>query len=159
MFTAGPMPKVACIGCWHPTRLGYYVARPGQNGLHHRTELNKKIFKLGKALKEDPHNATCEQDITKKSITPQGGFPHYGVVTNPYVMIKGSTPGPCKRIITLRRPLAPQTSRAAQEKITLKFIDTSSKLGHGHFQTQEERRKFMGPTKKTLAQEQKAASK
>ena len=36
------------------------------------------------------------------------------------------------------------------EKITLKFIDTSSKWGHGRFQTPEEKRNFMGPLKKEL---------
>ena len=35
--------KVACIGSWHPARVGYQVARSGQNGFHHRTENNKKI--------------------------------------------------------------------------------------------------------------------
>jgi len=38
----------------------------------------------------------------------------------------------------------PQTSRVALEKIALKFIDTSSKFGHGRFQTAEEKRKFYG---------------
>jgi len=145
--------KVACIGCWHPTRLGYYVARAGQNGFHHRTERNKKIYRVGKPTKEEEFNACCEADITKKAITPMGGFPHYGVVNNAYLMLKGTTPGPVKRMLTLRRCIAPQNSRAAQEKITLKFIDTSSKIGHGHFQTTEEKNKFMGPTKKTIAKE------
>jgi hypothetical protein len=40
-----------------------------------------------------------------------------------------------------------QTKRSAQEKVTLKFIDTSSKFGHGHFQTSEEKRKHYGYTK------------
>ena len=31
------------------------------------------------------------------------------------------------------------------EKIDLKFIDTASKLGHGRFQTAEEKDKFLGP--------------
>lgn len=36
-----------------------------------------------------------------------------------------------------------QTSRRAQEKVSLKFIDTSSKFGHGRFQTHEEKGTFM----------------
>merc|ERR1711977_665858 len=40
--------KVACIGSWHPSRLSYTVARSGQNGYHHRTEINKKIYRIGK---------------------------------------------------------------------------------------------------------------
>merc|ERR1712071_175205 len=37
------LPKVACIGAWHPSRVQFTVARAGQKGYHHRTELNKKI--------------------------------------------------------------------------------------------------------------------
>merc|ERR1712137_539621 len=40
--------KVACVGAWHPARVKFSVARAGQNGYHHRTEMNKKIYKLGK---------------------------------------------------------------------------------------------------------------
>ena len=36
-----------------------------------------------------------------------------------------------------------QTSRRALEKIDLKFIDTTSKFGHGRFQTVEEKKVFM----------------
>ena len=41
--------KVACIGAWHPSRVSFSVARSGQNGYHHRTEMNKKIYRIGKA--------------------------------------------------------------------------------------------------------------
>ncbi len=40
--------KVACIGAWHPARVSYTVARAGQKGYHHRTEINKKIYRMGK---------------------------------------------------------------------------------------------------------------
>ena len=76
-----------------------------------------------------------------------GGFPHYGEVNEDYVMIKGACPGSKKRVITLRKSLVAQTSRTAKEEITLKFIDTSSKFGHGRFQTADEKKKFMGPVK------------
>jgi hypothetical protein len=36
-----------------------------------------------------------------------------------------------------------QSSRRATEKIDLKFIDTTSKFGHGRFQTVEEKKAFM----------------
>ena len=36
-----------------------------------------------------------------------------------------------------------QTSRKAREEIELKFIDTSSKFGHGRFQTDKEKQAFM----------------
>lgn len=41
-----------------------------------------------------------------------------------------------------------QTKRVALEKIDLHFIDTSSKMGHGRFQTSAEKSAFMGPLKK-----------
>ena len=39
--------KVACIGAWHPAKVQYSVPRAGQNGYHHRTEMNKKVYKMG----------------------------------------------------------------------------------------------------------------
>jgi len=140
--------KVACIGAWHPERVSYTVARAGQNGFHHRTHLNKKIYNIGRSAFVDGKNATTNYDITEKCITPLGGFNGYGVVRNDYIMLKGSVAGAKRRVITLRRPMAPQTSRQMTEKIALKFIDTSSKLGHGRFQTQKEKRSWFGPLKK-----------
>jgi len=140
--------KVACVGAWHPERINFSVARAGQQGFHHRTVLNKKIYRLGKSAAVDPANASTEHDITQKCITPMGGFLGYGLVRNDYIMIKGSVTGPRKRVITLRRPMAPQTSRKMQEPINLKFIDTSSKMGHGRFQTKKEKFNWYGTLKK-----------
>merc|ERR1711964_259069 len=102
-------------------------------------EINKKIYKIGKTVREDPYNAMTESDLTEKSITPLGGFPHYGDVNEDYVMLKGAIIGVKKRLITLRKSLLAQTSRKALEQINLKFIDTSSKFGHGRFQTAAEK--------------------
>lgn len=63
-------------------------------------------------------------------------------------MIKGAVQGPRKRPITIRKSLIPQTSRSATENINLKFIDTTSKFGHGRFQTAKEKLDFLGPLKK-----------
>jgi large subunit ribosomal protein L3e len=49
---------------------------------------------------------------------------------------------PRKKIVVLRQSLFPQVSRRALEEINLKFIDTSSKLGHGRFQVPDEKNKF-----------------
>jgi len=145
--------KVACIGAWHPSRVSFTVARAGQRGYFHRTELNKKVYRIGAAIHEKDgkvvkNNASTEFDLTEKSITPLGGFPHYGVVKNDFVMIKGCCTGPKKRVLTLRKTLFPQTSRRSQEEIALKFIDTSSKFGHGRFQTLDEKKAFLGYLKK-----------
>lgn len=42
--------KVACIGAWHPSRVSFTVARAGQKGYHHRTVLNKKIYRIGAGI-------------------------------------------------------------------------------------------------------------
>jgi len=140
--------KVACIGAWHPSRVMYSVPRAGQRGYHHRTEVNKKIYRIGK--NDDNSNAATEFDVVEKRITPLGGFPHYGEVSEDFVMIKGACVGTKKRILTLRKSLITHTSRSALEKVSLKFIDTSSKFGHGRFQTAAEKQQFMGTLKKDL---------
>jgi len=144
--------KVACIGAWHPSSIRFSVPRAGQNGYHHRTETNKKIFKIGKM-----GDAKTEFDITKKDITPMGGFPSYGIVKQDYLMLKGCCPGVRQRVITLRKSLLAQTKRVCSEPANLKFIDTSSKYGHGRFQTLDEKRKFMGPLKHDVIGGKKAA--
>jgi len=53
--------KVACIGAWHPSSIRFSVGRAGQNGYHHRTELNKKVLKIGKS-----GEAKTEYDLTEK---------------------------------------------------------------------------------------------
>ena len=83
-------------------------------------------------------------DRTTKPITPLGGFSHYGIVSNDYIMLKGSVMGPRKRIITLRKNLFPCSTRNAAEEINIKFIDTASKMGHGKFQTASEKAAFFG---------------
>uniref|UniRef100_A0A1I8ITS3 60S ribosomal protein L3 n=1 Tax=Macrostomum lignano TaxID=282301 RepID=A0A1I8ITS3_9PLAT len=144
--------KVACIGAWHPSRVAFSVARAGQKGYFHRTEINKKIYRMGQAVHQADgklvHNASTEFDLTEKSITPLGGFPHYGEVNQDFVMIKGCCIGPKKRVLTLRKSLMTHTKKKAIEQINLKFIDTSSKFGHGRFQTIAEKKTFMGPLKK-----------
>jgi large subunit ribosomal protein L3 len=56
-------------------------------GFQQRTEFNKRILKVGENAKE---------------ITPAGGFLHYGLINNPYVLVKGSIPGPIKRLVRIR---------------------------------------------------------
>lgn len=48
-----------------------------------------QVYKIGKKG-DASHLATTEFDVTKKEITPMGGFPHYGVVSEDYLMIKVS---------------------------------------------------------------------
>merc|ERR1711915_388029 len=148
--------KVACVGAWHPSRIQFTVPRAGQKGYHHRTEINKKIYRIGKGVhvqdgKVIRNNASTNYDTSQKTINPMGGFPHYGEVNNDFVMLKGCVVGAKKRVLTLRKSLLVHTSRKSKEEIELKFIDTTSKFGHGRFQTAQEKRAFMGPLKKDVS--------
>ena len=60
--------KVACIGAWHPNHVQWTVARAGQDGYHHRTSVNHKIYRIGKG--DDEGSASTDFDVSKKRITP-----------------------------------------------------------------------------------------
>lgn len=142
--------KVACIGAWHPSSVRWTVARTGQRGYFHRTEINKKVYRVGAgAVDGATNNAYTENDMEIKNITPLGGFPHYGEVNHAFLMLKGSVMGPKKRPITIRKSLISHTSTGHTETIELKFIDTASKIGHGRFQSKAEKHRVMGPMKRT----------
>ncbi|KAK7036828.1 hypothetical protein R3P38DRAFT_3182785 [Favolaschia claudopus] len=84
-----------------------------QKTAHHRTELNKKIYRIG--LASDDANALTESD--------------------------GSIPGTRKRVITIRKSLMVHTSRRDLEKVQLKFHRHI--VEHGAFQTFEEKATFL----------------
>merc|ERR1712154_690537 len=115
--------KVACIGAWHPSRIQSTVPRAGQKGYHHRTEINKKIYRLAEGFKMKDgklikNNASTDYDLSDKSINPMGGFPHYGEVKQDFLMIKGCCIGPKKRLLTLRKSLLTHTKRELWRRST-----------------------------------------
>jgi len=94
----GKRRHVGTLGQWHPAYVLYTVPQAGQTGYHKRTELNKRILKIGQKPEE---------------INPSSGFPEYGFVRNDFVVLKGSIPGPAKRLVKLR--LAVRPTGAAKE--------------------------------------------
>merc|ERR1712147_536814 len=71
-------------------RIHYTVPRAGQKGYHHRTEINKKIYRIGEGYKMKDgklikNNAATDYDLSDKSINPMGGFPHYGEVKQDFL--------------------------------------------------------------------------
>merc|ERR1719367_2790850 len=136
--------KVACVGAWHSSRIQYTVPRAGQKGYHHRTEINKKIYRIGEGFK-----MKALEHINLKFIDTTSKFGHGRFQTHAE---KAAFMGPLKkdkkRVLTLRKSLLTHTKKRALEHINLKFIDTTSKFGHGRFQTHAEKAAFMGPLKK-----------
>jgi large subunit ribosomal protein L3e len=138
--------KVACIGAWHPSAVKWTVGRSGNQGYFHRTHLNQKVYRVGEgAVRGATNNASTDQDPDVKNITPVGGFPHYGIVNEDFLLLKGAVMGPRKRQITIRKSMNPPTHSFSKVQLEVKFIDTASKIGHGKFQTIAEKEKFMGP--------------
>lgn len=88
------------------------IRQAGQVGYHNRTELNKRILRVSNPEESD--------------ITPAGGFLNYGEVTNPYMIIQGSLPGPSKRILRFRDAIRP---RPAKPEVDITYVSTSSKQG------------------------------
>lgn len=81
------------LGAWNAAgHLSYRTAHAGQMGYHVRTEKNKELIAIS-------------NDITK--INPSSGFKHYGLIKNNYILVKGSIPGPKKRMIVLRHAISP----------------------------------------------------
>jgi len=97
-------------GSWKPPYKLWVEPLPGQLGYHTRTELNKGIIKIGKEGKE---------------ITPKGGFLKYGDITGSYILLKGSVPGPAKRLIRLTNPRRP----GREINFEIKHINVESKQG------------------------------
>jgi len=138
--------KVGCIGAWHPSAVKWTVARSGNLGYFHRTQINHKIFRVGAgAIRGIKNNASTESDAHIKNITPIGGFPHYGIVNEDFLLVRGAVMGPRKRQVTIRKSLLQPTKAFHTHQADIKFIDTSSKIGHGKYQTLEEKDKFLGP--------------
>merc|ERR1712167_190487 len=138
--------KVACIGAWHPSAVKWTVARTGNLGYYHRTNMNHKVYRVGAGASGGvDNNASTENDPDIKNITPQGGFPHYGIVNEDFLLLRGAVMGPRKRQVTIRKSLLQPSKSFHNLQLDVKFIDTASKIGHGKFQTLEEKHKFMGP--------------
>jgi len=76
-------------------------------GYHRRTEYNKLIIKIGEPL------------------NVEGGWVRYGQVIGPTILLKGSVPGPRKRLIILREAIRPPRK---QEKVEgIEYISLSPK--------------------------------
>jgi len=104
---------IGTLGPWHPDWVRNTVPQAGQTGFHQRTEFNKRILLIA--------------DPREKPITPKGGFVNYGEVTNQYVVLHGSIPGPVKRIVKFRYPVRQTVPDVEDIKIT--YLSTESKQG------------------------------
>ncbi|MEF8774744.1 MAG: 50S ribosomal protein L3, partial [Halobacteriales archaeon] len=87
------------------------VPQQGQTGYHQRTELNKRIVGLGDA------EEAAEVNV-------DGGFVNYGEVDGAYVLLKGSVPGPEKRLTRLRPAVRPNEQPRLDPEV--RYVSTES---------------------------------
>ncbi len=112
---------IGTLGPWHPDWVRYTVPQAGQMGYHQRTEYNKRIIKYVDFIEKDGEKKL------EYEITPDGGFLHYGIVKNQYVLIHGSVPGTPKRVIRFRDPVRQTLENVKEIKMT--YISRKSNMG------------------------------
>ncbi len=105
---------IGTLGPHNPSFVTYRIPQAGQQGYHRRTQFNMRILKVVRDPKADP-------------ITPAGGFPHYGEVQSPCLVLHGSLPGPARRLLRFRTPIRSRV--ATVEKVDLRYFSTRSKQG------------------------------
>jgi len=93
------------------TATRWTVPQAGQLGYFTRTEYNKRIIKIGDKGEE---------------IVPKGGFMNYGMINNEYIAIKGSVPGPVKRLIRFRPAIRKFVDKGEAQ---ISYLSTESKQG------------------------------
>jgi large subunit ribosomal protein L3 len=100
------------LGGWSgQAHVMYRVAHAGQMGYHQRTQYNNQIIKIS----DNP-----------LEVNPKGGFINYGEVRNTYLLMRGTVPGPKKRVIVMTKPIRLKTTTPLP---TIKIINTDSKQG------------------------------
>ena len=90
----------------------YRIAYSGQMGYHARTQYSNLILAI-------------DDDFEK--VNPKGGFLKYGNLKSTYLLVKGSVPGPKKRLIMFTSPMRKPKQ---QLKLTVESISTESKQGN-----------------------------
>jgi large subunit ribosomal protein L3 len=102
--------RIGNLGPWNPSRVRSTVPQQGQTGYHQRTELNKRLVDLG-----------------DDEVTPDGGFVNYGEVDGSYALVKGSVPGPNKRLVRFRPAVRPADQPRLDPEV--RYVSTASNQG------------------------------
>lgn len=96
-------------GPLRPARITWGMHMPGKMGYHVRTEYNKGLV----LVSDKP-----------EKVNPKGGFLHYGIVKNDYVLVHGSIGGSVKRLIRLTEPIRGTKTLG---NVELQFVSQESK--------------------------------
>ena len=103
---------VGTLGPWHPAKVMFGVPHSGHMGFNYRTELNKRLVKIGTAA-----------EIV--GVNTKGGFLNYGNIKNDFLIIEGSVPGPAKRLVRIRKSIRKKQKEVKSPQIN--YISIASK--------------------------------
>lgn len=95
----GKRRHTGSLGQERPGKVRPSVPQAGQMGKQRRTEISKRVLKIGEG----------------KDITPKAGFNRYGVIKSRCIVLEGSIPGPKKRLIVLRHAMRARKPRVTVE--------------------------------------------
>lgn len=89
------------IGGERQAKIMYTIPRAGQHGFHRRTDGNKRVLMVAdaKALPKEFHS--------------------YGKIKSDFVMVKGSVPGPSKRLVRLRKTFSRRAGAVKEPQVKL----------------------------------------
>ena len=102
--------RIGNLGPWNPSRVRSTVPQQGQMGYHQRTELNKRLIDLG-----------------DEGATVDGGFVNYGEVDGSFALVKGSVPGPDKRLVRMRPAVRPNDQPRLDPEV--RYVSEESNQG------------------------------
>ena len=87
---------VGALGSQVPRRVRWTAPMAGQVGFQTRTEMNKRVLKIGEKGSE---------------VNPNSGFKRYGIIGSNYLVLEGSVPGTKKRFVLIRPAIRVKGSR------------------------------------------------
>ncbi len=98
--------KPGALGPWKPSATRYTVPLAGQMGFHRRTIYNLKILDI-KSPEDFDHPLP---------------FHKYGLLKSKFIILKGSVPGPAKRLIKMRFAMRP-VKEEMKTPVKITYID------------------------------------
>ncbi|MDD4354028.1 MAG: 50S ribosomal protein L3 [Candidatus Nanoarchaeia archaeon] len=102
--------KAMSLGAVTPCKVDHRVPQHGQMGFQSRCDYNKWLLKIA-----EPKDANVK-----------GGFLNYGEAKNTILLIKGSIPGPKKRLIRIRKSIRP-SDKIPKQAPEISYISKESK--------------------------------
>ncbi len=104
---------VGTLGPWHPAKVTYMVPQAGHMGYNFRTEINKRVLKVGNGAEANTVNVS-------------GGYVNYGNVKNDFIILEGSIPGTSKRLVRFRKSVR---NKSPIKKPEIRYVSLTSKQG------------------------------